>query len=173
MQINGRIVNGADGIRMGSGMGCGSATGQNGKVGKIDYVRSSPEYPRRRADCTSAGLNSLQCLLISPFVPRCLAILNSLHLAFTMLSIAMVGLEKTSFISVFTEPMTAILMSRFMLNLQAVDRRNRNHSSTLGETSRRSQRNESLVFQRVVGSLGSRPFDGSSSMNDEHDSEEP
>ena len=56
MQINGRIVNEADGNRMGSGMGCGRWNGRNGKVDVIDYVQDSPEYPRRRADCTSASV---------------------------------------------------------------------------------------------------------------------
>ena len=54
MQINGRIVNGADGIRMGCGTRCGRWNGQNGKLDVIGYVQDSPEYPRRRADCTSA-----------------------------------------------------------------------------------------------------------------------
>ena len=49
-------------------------------------------------------------------------------------------------------------MSRFMLNLQAVDKRNRDHNSTLGEIGSQS-RSDSLVFQRVVGSLRLRMTD--------------
>ncbi|KAI0740391.1 hypothetical protein C8Q76DRAFT_689283 [Earliella scabrosa] len=60
--------------------------------------------------------------------------------------------------------LTAILMSRFMLNLQAVDHRNRNHNSTLGELDSQhlpAAGNGSLVFQRVIGSLGSTGIDES------------
>ena len=50
-------------------------------------------------------------------------------------------------------------MSRFMLNLQAVDHRNRHHSSTFGGTESHGEGNGSLFFQRVVGSIGSRGID--------------
>ncbi|KAI0735815.1 hypothetical protein C8Q76DRAFT_713304 [Earliella scabrosa] len=94
----------------------------------------------------------------------CLLMLNLMHLLFTLLSIAKTATQAASDITIFTEPMTAILMSRFMLDLQAVDYRSRRlHSQvgTLDET--RSDFSGagsgagagSLVFQGVLGSLGS------------------
>ncbi|KAI0689844.1 hypothetical protein C8T65DRAFT_746004 [Cerioporus squamosus] len=55
----------------------------------------------------------------------CLLILNTLHLSFTVASIAtpVFSLRPVSNVIVFSEPLTAILISRFMLNLQSVNRK--------------------------------------------------
>ena len=64
-------------------------------------------------------------------------------------------------------------MSRFMLNLQAVDRRNRHHSSTFGGTENgHGEGNGSLFFQRVVGFMGSRVIDDDPLIGMESDNNE-
>ena len=75
----------------------------------------------------------------------------------------------TALITDSTQPpnrFTAILVSRFMLNLQAVDHRNRNHTSTLGEIVTHPG-TDSLIFQRVIGSLGSSVTEESSAVSEE------
>ena len=54
-----------------------------------------------------------------------------------------------------------------MLNLQAVDHRNRNHTSTLGEIVTHRTGTDSLIFQRVIGSLGSSVTEESSAVSEE------
>ncbi|TBU36905.1 hypothetical protein BD309DRAFT_1067173 [Dichomitus squalens] len=81
-----------------------------------------------------------------------LAMLNSLHLAFTLLSIAVDALQSLSVVSFFTAPLSAIIMSRFLLHLQsaslwAVGSMPSSQLSSLHP-------DRSLVFERVVGSLG-------------------
>ena len=65
-------------------------------------------------------------------------------------------------------------MTRFMLDLQAVEHRNRHHGSTFGGTGSQGERSSSLLFQRVVGSIGSRgiddtPMDNMEPNNDEQE----
>ena len=55
-------------------------------------------------------------------------------------------------------------MSRFMLNLQHVDSRNRDHTSTLDEITIQSEGSNSILFQRMIGSLGSSVTDESTTM---------
>ena len=70
MRITEHIVNGTDGIRMGCGTRCGRWNGQNGKLDVIGYVQDSPEYPRRRADCTSPRQTRIKRWLLVCINPR-------------------------------------------------------------------------------------------------------
>ncbi|KAL7280949.1 hypothetical protein ACG7TL_005898 [Trametes sanguinea] len=81
-----------------------------------------------------------------------LLILNTLHLTFTMLSITNDALSPVSYFTTFTEPITAVLVSRFLLNLQEVNQYNQRSSlSTVSLT-----QSVTLDFaSRIVGSLGS------------------
>ncbi|TBU34174.1 hypothetical protein BD311DRAFT_802551 [Dichomitus squalens] len=89
-----------------------------------------------------------------------LLILNALHLMFTLLSIDL-AFEPVSYMTMFTEPVTAVLVSRFLLDLQAANRKaldldpqDMSHiGSSQGPTG-------SLIFERVVGSLGSMILPG-------------
>ena len=63
-------------------------------------------------------------------------------------------------------------MTRFMLNLQAVDNRNRHHSSTFGGTESHGEGNGSLFFQRVIGSIGSRGIEDTPMNNMEPNNDE-
>ncbi|KAI1783746.1 hypothetical protein LXA43DRAFT_1045275 [Ganoderma leucocontextum] len=79
-----------------------------------------------------------------------LLILNALHLTFTLLSIATHSSE-TSYIISFTEPITAILVSRFMFDLQKAKQRTQHRdefSDTLGVAPPDG-------FSRALGSIGS------------------
>ncbi|RPD73182.1 hypothetical protein L226DRAFT_572616 [Lentinus tigrinus ALCF2SS1-7] len=85
-----------------------------------------------------------------------LVLLNMLHLIFTMLSID-TPLQGASNVSAFTEPVTATLVSRFLIHLQAANRRTLHidtHSSPdHGETTFSSL--GTLVFDRIVGPMES------------------
>ncbi|TBU51717.1 hypothetical protein BD310DRAFT_1003631 [Dichomitus squalens] len=81
-----------------------------------------------------------------------LAVLNSLHLAFTLLSVDIDAVQPVSVVANFTTPLSAILVSRLLLHLQSASLRAvgsipSSHISSL-------HLNRSLVFERVVGSLG-------------------
>ncbi|KAI0685066.1 hypothetical protein C8T65DRAFT_748277 [Cerioporus squamosus] len=80
-----------------------------------------------------------------------LAILNILHLTLSLLSIEY-AISNISFVTQFSEPLTTILISRFLLNLQAANRRvlHLSFDSTLAASSQAG----TLVFERLVGSLG-------------------
>ncbi|KAI0334642.1 hypothetical protein GY45DRAFT_1343340 [Cubamyces sp. BRFM 1775] len=81
---------------------------------------------------------------------RILLVLNTLHLTFTMLSITSDALSPVSYFTTFTEPITAVLVSRFLLNLQEVNQYN--HRSAPASLTQ----SITLDFaSRVVGSLGS------------------
>ncbi|TBU52432.1 hypothetical protein BD310DRAFT_832189 [Dichomitus squalens] len=81
-----------------------------------------------------------------------LAVLNSLHLAFTMLSISVNALQPYSVVTVFTVPLSAILVSRFLLHLQSASLRAVGTIPSSQISSLHFDR--SLVFERVIGSLG-------------------
>ncbi|KAI0740445.1 hypothetical protein C8Q76DRAFT_790905 [Earliella scabrosa] len=103
----------------------------------------------------------------------CLLTVNTLHLVLSCTSLAIPALAGSSYLGFFTEPLTTILMSRFMLDLQAVDKRNRDHSSTLGDLgSMQPVGNTWLSFQLVIGSMGSHMIGDfpteSSSIQQEH-----
>ncbi|KAI1791870.1 hypothetical protein LXA43DRAFT_1136728 [Ganoderma leucocontextum] len=76
-----------------------------------------------------------------------LLVLNSLHLALTMISQSDIpSLQDASFVALFLEPLTTILVSRFLLHLQSVKHKALNTGST-------SSHHSSVVFDRVLGSL--------------------
>ncbi|KAI1783013.1 hypothetical protein LXA43DRAFT_1103123 [Ganoderma leucocontextum] len=52
-----------------------------------------------------------------------LVVLNALHLAFSLASFAVVALQNVSNITHFTDPLTAILVQRFLLHLQSANSR--------------------------------------------------
>ncbi|TBU43827.1 hypothetical protein BD309DRAFT_959745 [Dichomitus squalens] len=79
-----------------------------------------------------------------------LALLNSLHFMFTMLSLDIVAFQNVSYITAFTTPLSTVLVSRFLLHLQSANLRSIDMSSSQPTTSQES----SVVFERVVGSLG-------------------
>ncbi|TBU21648.1 hypothetical protein BD311DRAFT_677895, partial [Dichomitus squalens] len=83
-----------------------------------------------------------------------LAVLNSLRLAFTMLSPTVDGSQPSypSVVSHFTIPLSAILVSRFLLHLQSASLRAVGSIPSSQISSLHLDR--SLVFERVVGSLG-------------------
>ncbi|KAJ8453855.1 hypothetical protein ONZ51_g13365 [Trametes cubensis] len=82
-----------------------------------------------------------------------LVILNVLHLTFTMLSFV-IPFDPSSQVTTFTEPVTAVLVSRFLLDLQSTNRKSlrldpsdsMHFDTSFGGT---------LSFARVVGSIGS------------------
>ncbi|TFK80700.1 hypothetical protein K466DRAFT_636333, partial [Polyporus arcularius HHB13444] len=84
-----------------------------------------------------------------------LLLLNILHLVFTMLAID-TPLQGASNVSSFTEPVTATLVSRFLIHLQAANRRTlhidtdnyAHHGATVPSLG-------TLVFDRVVGPMES------------------
>ncbi|RDX42916.1 hypothetical protein OH76DRAFT_1422252 [Lentinus brumalis] len=93
-----------------------------------------------------------------------LAVLNTLHLTLSLLSIEY-AISNISYVTQFSEPpalvltrliansLTTILISRFLMHLQAANRRVL-HLSSLDSTLAASSRTDTLIFQRVVGSLG-------------------
>ncbi|RDX51240.1 hypothetical protein OH76DRAFT_1401546 [Lentinus brumalis] len=90
-------------------------------------------------------------------VSSILFILNTLHLIFTLISIELSPTGPASFITIFTNPLTCILVSRFLLDLQGATRK----SLQLGQeaylhTETADARTKStIVFERVVGSIAS------------------
>ncbi|KAI0730620.1 hypothetical protein C8Q76DRAFT_792771 [Earliella scabrosa] len=81
-----------------------------------------------------------------------LLIMNTLHIVFSFTS--------TSEMTYFTEPVTAVLVSRFLLHLQEMNQRSikldngasQDHDPTFGESGAGDLK--SMTFARVVGSLG-------------------
>ncbi|TBU52351.1 hypothetical protein BD310DRAFT_832399, partial [Dichomitus squalens] len=81
-----------------------------------------------------------------------LAVLDSLHLAFTLLSINVDALQPASVVTAFTTPLSAVLVSRFLLHLQSASLRA--VGSTPSSQILSMHIDHSLVFERIVGSLG-------------------
>ncbi|PIL24593.1 hypothetical protein GSI_12477 [Ganoderma sinense ZZ0214-1] len=83
--------------------------------------------------------------------------LNCLHIAFTVVSLFIVSsLQHLSSVSIFVTPLTAILVSRFMIHLQAADRQSpRDGFGTDTQASRTDfdTRATSVIFESVIGSL--------------------
>ncbi|KAI1791888.1 hypothetical protein LXA43DRAFT_972873 [Ganoderma leucocontextum] len=85
-------------------------------------------------------------------------LLNCLHIAFTVVSIFIVSsLQHLSSISIFVTPLTAILVSRFMIHLQAADRQSPRHdgfgTDTQASRTDVDTRMTSVIFESVIGSL--------------------
>ncbi|TBU34124.1 hypothetical protein BD311DRAFT_747179 [Dichomitus squalens] len=79
-----------------------------------------------------------------------LLIINALHLIFTMLQVDEGYLQGNSDFGQFTTPLTALLVSRFLLHLQKASLRAVGMASSQALTSEDS----SVIFERVVGSMG-------------------
>ncbi|KAH9924999.1 uncharacterized protein BXZ73DRAFT_79126 [Epithele typhae] len=78
-----------------------------------------------------------------------LTLLNIVHLVFFLVSInAQSGIATA--INAFPEPLTSILMSRFLVHLQVVNKALSGNDTMLSG----SHHTDSIVFQRVIGSLG-------------------
>ncbi|TBU46368.1 hypothetical protein BD309DRAFT_916187 [Dichomitus squalens] len=88
---------------------------------------------------------------------RLLLTMNIIYLTLTMFPTEVDSLTQVSYVVEFSEPLTAILVSRFLLNLQAVGRRTEVSSQLTAESSPTpSARSGTLIFaNQVVGSLGS------------------
>ncbi|KAI0704474.1 hypothetical protein C8T65DRAFT_741038 [Cerioporus squamosus] len=86
-----------------------------------------------------------------------LFILNTLHLIFTLISIELSPTGPASFITIFTNPLTCILVSRFLLDLQGATRKSLHLGTQAGlQTETADARTKStIVFERVVGSIAS------------------
>ncbi|RPD68588.1 hypothetical protein L226DRAFT_517059 [Lentinus tigrinus ALCF2SS1-7] len=86
-------------------------------------------------------------------------VLNTLHLALTLVSIEVVPSTPASIITLFTLPLTAILVSRFLLDLQYANREAVHlHSGDRREDASSADSahdTSSINFERIVGSLGS------------------
>ncbi|KAI0806690.1 hypothetical protein C8Q74DRAFT_1442691 [Fomes fomentarius] len=81
-----------------------------------------------------------------------LLLLNVMHLVLTVVEVE----DPYSNVLSFTQPLTTILVSRFLLNLQAANAKAVDHTSSSGRLSQPgAPGTESLVFERVIGSLGS------------------
>ncbi|KAI1783015.1 hypothetical protein LXA43DRAFT_1103125 [Ganoderma leucocontextum] len=78
-----------------------------------------------------------------------LLILNTLHLAFSVASLVTPALQNTSNLIIFVEPITAILVQRFLIHLQLANRK----ALHLDTSQDAGPGVGSLVFERVVGSL--------------------
>ncbi|TBU52338.1 hypothetical protein BD310DRAFT_832390, partial [Dichomitus squalens] len=107
-------------------------------------------YTTRRGGVLNGSLASV-LLVDGTIYFLILAVLNALHLAFTLLSIA-VDAQSLSVVTVFTVPLSAILVSRFLLHLQSASLRAMGSLPSSQMSSLHPDR--SLVFERVVGSLG-------------------
>ncbi|TBU21643.1 hypothetical protein BD311DRAFT_221169 [Dichomitus squalens] len=81
-----------------------------------------------------------------------LAVLNSLHLAFTLLALAVEALAPTSVITNFTIPLSSVLVSRFLLHLQSTSLQS--VGSVAFSQAFSMDLDHSLIFEGVVGSLG-------------------
>ncbi|RPD69111.1 hypothetical protein L226DRAFT_575891 [Lentinus tigrinus ALCF2SS1-7] len=85
-----------------------------------------------------------------------LLILNILHLVFTLISV--VGaFDPVSFVTEFTEPATAVLVSRFLLDLQSANQdalKLDSRDPLNSDNQDFSGISETLTFARIVGSVG-------------------
>ncbi|KAI1791820.1 hypothetical protein LXA43DRAFT_378599 [Ganoderma leucocontextum] len=80
-----------------------------------------------------------------------LVIIDSLHMIITLLSISQLIVEdNVSYFTLFTLPLSAILVSRFMLHLQSANCR----VTDVASSQLTIPDGASLVFERVIGSLG-------------------
>ncbi|RPD63750.1 hypothetical protein L227DRAFT_608299 [Lentinus tigrinus ALCF2SS1-6] len=114
-------------------------------------LASGPLRPHFRARSSRSLTDTMLWNGMSYFT--ILTILNVLHLAFSVANIASDGAVSTSYITIFTDPLTTILVCRFLLDLQNASTQDVKlgtddplHLSTaMGQTS--------LTFARVLGSV--------------------
>ncbi|TBU41600.1 hypothetical protein BD309DRAFT_1010785 [Dichomitus squalens] len=107
----------------------------------------------RRTAITSRSTFARVILLDGAIYFICLFILNVLHLSFTLTSASNPSTQFESNIVLFTEPLTSILIWRFMLDLQMVNSGTIHLDSQGTAQDRTSSLADSLVFERTVGSL--------------------
>ncbi|KAI0774565.1 hypothetical protein C8Q74DRAFT_845384 [Fomes fomentarius] len=104
--------------------------------------RTSRDIIGRRSSLSSILLRDGAIYFIT------LAIMNILHLSFSLSSILGTLASSNSLIVIFTEAFTAILISRFLMDLQAASDAAMHQHSGVSSLS-------SLNFNRVIGALGS------------------
>ncbi|KAM5530955.1 hypothetical protein V8D89_015400 [Ganoderma adspersum] len=112
--------------------------------------------PRRAYNLSRDEVPTFARILLRNGRRTSLLTLNALHLTFTVVAIDL-AFENVSYMTMFTEPVTAVLVSRFLLDLQAANRkalRLDSQDMSQDETSQGFPAG-SLIFNRVVGSLGS------------------
>ncbi|RDX44273.1 hypothetical protein OH76DRAFT_1487225 [Lentinus brumalis] len=110
---------------------------------------------RRMATTTRNGLSLAHVLLRDGTIYfAVLFVLNCVHLIFTMLSLELV-FQNGSYLTIFTNPLTAVIVSRFLLNLQAANQQalalDSDHDPQIASAA--YDATHTLVFERVVGSL--------------------
>ncbi|TBU21348.1 hypothetical protein BD311DRAFT_244193 [Dichomitus squalens] len=108
------------------------------------WSTTSDDHKRRALNANIVYIGTIYFLI--------LAVLSSLHLAFTLLSISVDALKSVSVVTAFTTPLSAILVSHFLLHLQSASLRAVGSIPSSQISSLHLDR--SLVFERVVGSLG-------------------
>ncbi|KAM5530935.1 hypothetical protein V8D89_015380 [Ganoderma adspersum] len=111
------------------------------------WITLSLPYPPSQARLLNYSLSDV--LLLDGNI---LAILNALHLTFTMLATEVVALQAISYFAVFTTPVSAILVSHFLLHLQSANLR----AIGLGSSQSLEIPGGSVIFERVIGSLGAQ-----------------
>ncbi|EJF58126.1 hypothetical protein DICSQDRAFT_173220 [Dichomitus squalens LYAD-421 SS1] len=96
-----------------------------------------------------------------------LLILNLLHVAFTVSAVADVSSGPTSVIGTFEQPFTSLLIGRFLISLQKVQRRlcDSTRSISLGDFA--SQWQGSRNTGDFIGALGAQP-----SFHEDHEEAE-
>ncbi|PIL33869.1 hypothetical protein GSI_03575 [Ganoderma sinense ZZ0214-1] len=117
-----------------------------GRDGLIELYRSA-SFHTTSFIINRRGRNCAQRMLINGTIYFViLLVLNILHLTFTLLSIATDGgFDSTSYVISFSEPITAILVSRFMFDLQKAKQKSQHRSDAAIGTG----------FDRALGSIGS------------------
>ncbi|TBU22461.1 hypothetical protein BD311DRAFT_676052, partial [Dichomitus squalens] len=115
----------------------------------ITWFSLSRRYDFRHAGETKGTLTSV--LLVDGECNIILAVLNVLHVTFTLLSFDIPALQSSSVISNFVTPVSSMLLSRFLLHLQAANLRAVNGGSSQAST---AAYDGSIFFERVVGSMG-------------------
>ncbi|TBU47881.1 hypothetical protein BD309DRAFT_855016 [Dichomitus squalens] len=96
-----------------------------------------------------------------------LLILNLLHVAFTVSAVADVSSGPTSVIGTFEQPFTSLLIGRFLISLQKVQRRlcDSTRSISLGDFASQSQGSRNTGD--FIGALGAQP-----SFHEDHEEAE-
>ncbi|TBU33886.1 hypothetical protein BD311DRAFT_684372 [Dichomitus squalens] len=82
-------------------------------------------------------------------------VMNIIYLVLTMQRSQVDVVTQVSYVVELTEPMTAILISRFILNLQEVDRRPLDISLSTTYTWSHAKSDDIVLTSRIVGSMGS------------------
>ncbi|KAI0354663.1 hypothetical protein OH77DRAFT_1521558 [Trametes cingulata] len=129
-------------------------------VGCAAYLDQSPTLSERTARLhiwsTLSSISTFTTTLLRDgtlyfFV---LFTLNCPHLAFTTASFANDALVSISYVTIFTDPITAVLLNRFLMNLQEVNRSTVVGVDGSSAIMSSSPANTDLNFARFLGSLG-------------------